>query len=57
MNQNSMSNKQDFFIGGTTNLNSTGILKNFSNYMPDSSGRIEFFFIIIDMDPIYSLFF
>ena len=36
---NGLSNNQDFYIGGTTNFNSTGILSNFSEYLADSSGE------------------
>ena len=42
-NLNRLINKQDFYIGGTTNLNSTGILSNFSDYLPNSTGKTENF--------------
>ena len=38
-NLNGLINKQNFYIGGTTNFNSTGILSNFSDYLPNSTGK------------------
>ena len=31
-------NKDEVYIGGTTNFNSTGVLFNFSEYLPNSTG-------------------
>ena len=36
-NQDELSNTQDFFIGGSTN--STGIISNLSDYLPNQSGN------------------
>ena len=36
-NQKNLSNTQDFFIGGSSN--STGIISDFSNYLPNQSGK------------------
>ena len=40
-NQNELSDKEDFYIGGTTNVNSAIILSNFTDYLPNSSGKTE----------------
>ena len=37
-NLNTLSNKQDLYIGGTTNLNSSGFISNISDYIINSSG-------------------
>ena len=43
--KNNLNNKQDFFIGGTTNWNSSGFISNFSDYLANSSGIISFILI------------
>ena len=38
-NQNRLSNHEDFYIGGTTNFPSKTQTFDFSDYLPDSSGK------------------
>ena len=43
--KNNLNKKQDFFIEGTTNWNSSGFISNFSDYLANSSGIISFILI------------
>ena len=45
--KNNLSNKHDFFIGGTTN--SSGFISNFSDYIPNSSGIVPFIIVQLSM--------
>ena len=41
--KNNLSNKHDFFLGGTTD--SSGFISSFSDYIPNSSGIVAFILV------------